>query len=54
VFYVFDPMSGTLTSATVHGGTPGRIACFAMDYSEAINAYVFITPQRETWAYRSK
>lgn len=50
VFYAFDPRTRSWSSKNVSG--PQSFAFMAMDYDPASNAYLFLTPYRETWAYR--
>jgi len=50
VFHAFDPTLRSWTAKTVAG--PQSTAFMAMDYDPESNAYVMITPERRTWAYR--
>jgi hypothetical protein len=50
VFYAFDPIARSWSTKTVKG--PRSIAFMAMDYDPQLNAYIMITPEGNTWAYR--
>lgn len=50
VFHAFDPVTRSWSSKSVSG--PQSIAFMAMDYDPESNAYLLLTPQRRTWAYR--
>jgi hypothetical protein len=50
VFHAFNPLTKSWFSKSVSG--PQSIAFMAMDYDPESNAYILLTPQRRTWAYR--
>ena len=52
VFHAFDPKAKVWTDKNVKG--PRSIAFMAMDYDPEANAYILLTPERRTWAYRWK
>jgi hypothetical protein len=51
-FHAFDPRVKAWTGKNVKG--PRSIAFMAMDYDPEANAYILLTPERRTWAYRWK
>jgi hypothetical protein len=50
VFYAYDPRVRSWAAKNVSG--PRSIAFMAMDYDAESNAYMLVTPDRRSWAYR--
>jgi hypothetical protein len=53
-FYAFDPLTKSWTAKDVLGGAPGNQAFHAIGYDDVNNVFLFITEDRQTWAYRYK
>jgi hypothetical protein len=51
-FYAFNPLTKSWTVQSILGGAPGNEAFHAIGYDDANNVFVFITEDRQTWAYR--
>ena len=51
-FYAFNPVTKSWTAQDILGGAPGNQAFHAIGYDDANNVFVFITEDRQTWAYR--
>jgi hypothetical protein len=53
-FYAFNPLTKSWTSQDILGGSPGNQAFHAIGYDDVNNVFLFITEDRQTWAYRYK
>jgi hypothetical protein len=53
-FYAFNPVTKSWTTKDIQGGSPGNQAFHAVAYDDVNNVFLFVTEDRQTWAYRYK